>query len=279
MLALLFVGCDVFNPDEQEPSFLKINSFDLSTSVAQGTPTHGISEMWVYVNGDVQGVFDVPSNVPILREGKNTVSIFAGIKNNGLGTTRIRYPFYLSYDTIIDFQPLQTYEVNPRFSYFANAQINISRDFESGNFFQPSPTNLGDFELINNPAIAIGGSRCGKATLTAPDTYMQFIDDNVLVLEAGNTAFLEMDYSCNNTFALGVYVIESGDQDKTQVVYLTPTTSDSGDNPAWNKIYIDLGMVTALSPNADYYKFFIECVSSESATPTVYLDNLKIVKW
>ncbi len=280
MFSSFLIGC-TFNPDEQEPSFIAISDYDLSTDPLEGTSSNAITELWVYVNGDVQGVFDAPASIPVLRTGNNTVSVYAGIKNNGIGSTRIRYPFYAPFDTVLNLQPLETYALKPHFSYYPSAVINTERDFqsESGNFFQPGPNNFGSVELIIDNNIAVDGGKCGKFSLSATNGYMHFIDDYVLEMESGNTVFLEMDYSCNNTFSLGVYTIDNSDQVKNQVIYLTPTTSDSGANPTWNKIYIDLGLVASYNPNADYYKIFFECASNESATPTIFLDNLKVVNW
>ncbi len=273
------MGCDAFNPDEQEPSFISISDYELTTTPLEGTSSSAITELWVYVNGDVEGVYDIPASIPVLRAGNNTVSVFAGIKNNGISSTRIRYPFYASYDTVLNLQPMQTYNIQPHFRYFSNAVIEFDRDFQSGNFFQPGPNNLGSFELIIDDNIAVDGGKCGKYSLNATNGYMHFIDDHELIMESGNTVFLEMDYSCNNTFSLGVYTIDNNDQVKNQIIYLTPTTVDSGMNPTWNKIYIDMGLVASYNPNAEFHKIFFECASNESTTPTIFLDNLKIVNW
>jgi hypothetical protein len=87
---------------------------------------------------------------------------------------------------------------------------------------------------------------------------------------------MEMDYSCNNTFSVGVYVLENAV--KVPILYLTPTQSGSDGFPNWNKIYIDLGMVAKQYPSATDYKLYIECSRNEASVPVIYLDDIKIVK-
>ncbi len=276
---LILTGCNILNPKEQDPSFVFIDSYSFQPLSNQGSSSTAITELWNYANDDIQGVFDLPSQVPVLRTGRNKYSVYAGIKNNGIGSTRIRYPFYTVYDTILDLQPLQSYRISPVFRYHSAAQVDASRDFEGGNFFQSGPNNGATIEVINNPALAVDGARFGKTTLTPPLNYMNFIDDTNIIMQAGNTIFLEMNYSCNNTFIVGMFTIENGDTRKNPVIYLTPTTTDNGETPTWKKIYIDLGVVAGENPNANYHRLYIECISNETSSPVVFLDNIKIVNW
>lgn len=276
---LIFTGCNVINPDEQEPSFVFIDSYSFQPQAGQGSSSTAITELWNYANDDIQGVFDLPAQIPVLRTGLNKYSVYAGIKNNGMSSTRIRYPFYAVYDTILDLQPLQSYHITPRFQYHTAAQVNATRDFEAGNFFQAGPNNGATIEVINNPTLAVDGDRFGKIILTPPLNYMSFIDNSNIVMQAGNTIFIEMNYSCNNTFIVGTFTVENGDTRKNPVIYLTPTNTDGGDTPTWKKIYIDLGIVAGENPNADYHRLYVECISSETESPVVFLDNIKIVNW
>jgi hypothetical protein len=279
VFVFLFTGCNVINPDEQEPSFVFIDDFSLYSNTNQGTPTYAISDLWCYSNSDIRGIFTTPAQVPLLDRGSTKLTVYAGIKNNGIGSTRIRYPFYAKFDTILDLQPLQTYHIKPRFEYSSSAQVDVVRNFESGNFFVAGPNNQGSMELIVDGDIAVDGNKCGKYSLTSDQNYLHLIDGNQLQMQSGNTVFLEMDYSCNNTFALGVYTVVNGSTEKNPIIYLTPTTTDSGDNPTWNKIYIDFGPAASSYPNAISHSIYIESLSNETTTPTIYLDNMKIVNW
>ena len=276
-LVFLF-SCNFINPDEKEPAFIFIDSLAVSTLPGQGTNRHGLSELWVYSNADIVGVFDLPAQIPVIGDGNQQITIFAGIKNNGIGTTRIRYPFFAAIDTVINIQSLNEYRLYPTFRYEEDALIDNSRNFETGSTFVAGSGNQGTIELIDNSQIAADGNRCLKATMNAT-AFMQFIDNTDLTMESGNTVFLELDYSCNNTFGIGVYVVEAGNSSKVPILYLTPTTTDSGSNPAWNKVYIDFGAIAIQYPQADYYRIYFESSANESSSPAIFLDNLKIVNW
>jgi hypothetical protein len=214
----------------------------------------------------------------VIGSGNQQITIFAGIKNNGIGTTRIRYPFMATYDTVLSLNGLQEYRLNPVFRYAENAQIDDTRNFETGNTFVSGSGNQGSIELIDDSQIAADGNRCVKATMGNPG-FMQFIDNTNLTMDAGNTVFLEMDYSCNNTFGVGVYVQQDGNSAKVPVLYLTPTNENAGSVPTWNKVYIDFGAIAIQYPLADYYRIYFESNANESSSPTFFLDNLKIVNW
>jgi len=276
-LALTFHSCDIINPDEQVPAYVNIDSFTFTAGAAQGTSSSNITDMWVYANGDIQGVFAVPSTVPVLRKGNTDVLVFAGIKNDGISSTRIKYPFYTVFDTTLNLEETKSHTIHPHFRYADGVNIDTSRDFES---FQAGSSNDGGIMTgINDPAIAFEGSECAKAYIEPGGSFLQFVDDGTLSIPSGTAVFLEMDYSANNLFSLGVLSLDDGDLDKHPIIYITPTTTDAGTLPTWNKIYIDLGQIGLDYPNAAYHRLYIECYPSESTSPTLFFDNLKIVRW
>jgi hypothetical protein len=275
-LSVLFSAC---NPSEETvPAFVDVTGADLETTVSQGSNSHGISEVWMYVDGNILGVLDTPASLPVLEEGNHTVSLYAGIKNNGMGTSRIRYPFYVGFDTTLNLQAGEHFALKPTYRYVDNAIIDASRNFEAGNTFVGISSNQGQVELLNQPNLAASGVRCARMTLPADAGILSYVDESNITLNSGEVAFLELDYSCNNTFVLGTYVVTGGDSEKVPVLYLTPTNNGDGSQPVWNKVYMDLGMMAAQYPSADYFRLYVECTRSEALIPTIYLDDLKVVK-
>lgn len=277
IIALIFAGCRTINPDEQEPAFIYIDQIDLVTTPSQGSNSHNISEVWVYANDDILGVFDIPAQIPVLRTGQTKISVFGGIKNNGLSTQRIRYPFYASFTSTLDLQPLTDYHLEPSFNYSNGSEIDNRRNFETSNYFVNAPNNQASFNVILNPDLAVNGQKFGLAELDSGEEYLHFIDDLELGITPGEVAFLEMDYSCDNSFTIGVYVVQDGNTEKYPVLTLVPTTNTTGLNPTWNKVYLDLGGIASSYPNGDLFKFYFEAIASESTTPTIMLDNIKVV--
>jgi len=261
------------------PAYITANHHSFQSDlITQGSNSTGISELWFYTDGNILGVVDTPVSLPLLKEGRQTITVFAGIKNNGMGVSRIRYPFYASFDTTIDVVSGQTFALKPRFRYLDNASVDATRNFESGNFFTAAPVNDGSFELEDQSNFVASGVRCGRFTLPSNGNLLSYLDPTDFSITSGSVAFMEMDYSCNNTFSVGVYVEQGGTLSKVPVLYLTPTPTSSDGLPNWNKIYMDLGMIAKQYPNATAYNLFIECSRSETAVPVIYLDDIKIVK-
>ena len=70
------------------PSYMSINSVTLDEN-----STHNISDVWIYIDDNLQGVYELPANFPILDEGTHKLRVKAGIKDNGISAKRIPYPF------------------------------------------------------------------------------------------------------------------------------------------------------------------------------------------
>ncbi|MBX7050788.1 MAG: hypothetical protein K1X54_02000 [Flavobacteriales bacterium] len=278
LAALIFTGCRVTDPDEQEPSFIYIDDVHVITTSEQGSASHNITEVWVYANDDIVGIFDVPAVVPVLKAGKTKISVYGGIKNNGLGSTRIKYPFYAAFDTSIVLNALSEHHLSAKISYSANADVDNRRNFETTNYFVSGPNNQASLDVIYDPVLAVNGNKYCSIALDANESYLHYIDDLDLDVTAGSISFLEMDYSCDNSFTCGVYVIQDGNTEKYPVLTLVPTTSITGLFPTWNKIYLDLGGIAGSYPNADNFRFYVEANAYESTTPTILLDNIKVVK-
>jgi hypothetical protein len=278
LLSLIGISCNIINPDEQEPSFLYIPEFNFETRVGEGTTSQKITELWVYADEEIVGVYDLPASVPILQTGRRNIRIFAGIKNNGISETRIRYPFFEPFDTIIDLQSMNIDTLIPTFRYYEDVDIN-EKGFESGNFFIPAGANNGTFEVEEDEAFVFEGNRSGLGKISSSQSILFFKDDENLILDAGNVYMLEMNYSCNNKFAVGLISNDGANTERNMVLVMNPTTTGTG-NPVWNKIYVDLGNVPSENPNANFFEMYIEATRDAGVSEAeIYLDNLKLVKF
>src|SRR5688572_29113594 len=100
----LLSACKKFEPAE-EAFFVRASSVTVKTTSKQGTGSHKITDFWLYVNGQFQGCYPVGNLMPIVSKGKPvTISVQAGIKNNGISETRMVWPFYqtLELDTLVE---------------------------------------------------------------------------------------------------------------------------------------------------------------------------------
>lgn len=276
VLAISILSC---NPDEQDPSFIYVDQFSFSTGPGEGTDSEKFTEIWAYANDQVIGVFDLPARIPVLNQGNTEISLFAGIKNNGISTTRIKYPFIEGEYYNLNLTPLSVDTLRPQFKYFEDLDIE-QKDFD-GNTpnMIPLSSNQGNLSMISNDERVFEGERCGYYTLPSGSALLSFKDDQNLQLTSGAVSFLEMNYSCNSRFSVGLIANQSGVETKKLVVVINPTT-ESSTQPVWNKIYIDLGYIVQQSPGTAYFETFFEATPlSTGQEVTLFLDNLKVVRF
>lgn len=267
------------NPDEPDPAFIYIEDFQFNTAPGEGTSSQKITEMWLYINDQVVGVTDLPARIPVLETGNVNVGIFPGIKNNGLSSMRIKYPFFSGYTYSTNLKPLQTDTVVPSFSYFDDLLI-VEKDYDGSSPSMVSfSSNQGQLLISDDSNVAFEGERCGHYILEAGNSLLAFKDDQNLEFNSGEVVFLELNYSSNNQFSTGLIAREGTTDRKNMAVIINPTT-DGSLAPVWNKIYIDLGLIISQNSNASYFEIYFEATPDNSGEPIhIYLDNLKLVRF
>lgn len=263
---VLITSCKKDNLKAPEASFLVANPSLITNPSTQGSNTHKITDMWLYVNNQFQGCFAAGQIMPIVASGSANVKLFAGIKNNGIADTRQPYFFYKSVEYNLSIEAGKTYTVNPAFEYISSANFAFTDNFDNGSFFIPSQ-NAADSTIEFRSLNAFGGS--GKSVFMSmsdakPVSLMVTAGYHFVPL-SGDAVYLEMDYKCNQDITVGVI---SGTEQRF-VIGLNPTTG-------WNKIYIDLRTAINTQPTSNFCKFYITATKA-TATPEIYIDNVKVI--
>ena len=127
VVLLIISACQKEENSNTIPAYLKIDTITLD----ENNTTTNITDAWVYVNDQLQGVYELPATFPVLKNDIQTLKIKAGIKSNGIASSRIAYPFYASFIDTVIFTPNQTIIVNPTVSYLESVEFWLE-DFESG---------------------------------------------------------------------------------------------------------------------------------------------------
>ena len=64
----------------EETFFMHAEQVKVAPSSKQGSASHKITDLWLYVNGQFQGAYPTDALLPIVSKGKPvTINIFAGI--------------------------------------------------------------------------------------------------------------------------------------------------------------------------------------------------------
>ncbi len=271
----LFFSCSKESLKSPTASYLVVNTPVLSVpSSSMGTNSHKITDVWLYVNDNFQGCFPINTVMPIVASGSADIKLFAGIRNNGIGSTRQPYVMFkpITFNQLLD--PGVTYSMTPVFEYISYAKFLFHEEFEGfGCQFIPE-TNPGDssFVITSNPAVVFGGN--GKSLFMgmsdAKPTSKIISTSNYYFPLSGSSGYriyMEMNYKCNQEITVGLI---GGGQERSAI---TLRASDE-----WNKIYVELTTAVNTQPTYNYYNLYIAATKQQDiANPQIYIDNIKVV--
>lgn len=282
----VFTSCEKFEGNQTVPSYIQLDSFQLvaNPDVELGMLTENFTDVWVYADDQLIGSFELPTyHIPILSEGKHKLSLYPGIKYNGISGTRgpylfvepAEYPeFNLVIDSIIRIDP-------PQVRYYSSTELPWFEDFETGTIHL-KPTVNSDTSLQfypYDPFNPVYGNASGAGYLTGNYRILELTsesDDNPMGFElpaSSAPVVVELDYNTNNPFLVGLMIIEIGVQiTQHPIIVINPT----GD--VWKKIYVNLTPTVNDNPNADYFKVFIRADKSDDIeNATILFDNVKLI--
>ena len=261
-LLLLIVACEK-EKTNGVPAFITIDAITLD----EGNATANITDAWVYINDQLQGVYELPAQFPVLNIGTHKLRVKAGIKDNGIASSRIPYPFYASDTSSVVFVENENMILTPSVSYLESTTFFIE-DFE-GVGLGLETTNISDTIITQ---ITEGLENYGAGFLT--DSLITFeIATNELenLPQAGAPVYLELDYKCNTQFLVGVYINYPQSVVQKDLLWINPKED-------WNKIYVNLTSTISEGINASSFKVFIGMKrDAELDVNELYFDNLKVV--
>lgn len=279
---LMLSACEILDKPEPKPTIITINDFILQTTSIQGSNSSKITDVWVYVDNNLEGVFPLPAKIPLNYSGNHTIKFYAGIKKNGISATRDKYPFYKPFEINLDLHPDSIYNYTPTITYDENAFLWLE-DFEDPNFklnkFQNSDTIMfiasasAYNDLFEGDAGAIEMTTSYFCEMRTSET-----DFNNFPKLLETPVYLEMDYKCNHSFVVGLLNKDAGlpAYANTPLITLNPTTDENGVDQ-WNKTYLHLTDVINLYPTATEFDVYFQVTNSDTADIKIYLDNLKVL--
>src|SRR5436190_18776076 len=119
-------SCEVINPDEEIPSYVRVENISLVTDTfTQGSASQKITDVWLYVDDQPLGVYEMPVSIPVLAEGPHALAIRAGVIVNGIASTRVYYPFYAFYNETVNLTRGTITTVSPTVNYFSGAVFSL----------------------------------------------------------------------------------------------------------------------------------------------------------
>lgn len=251
-------------------SFLVVNATSVTSGTLSLAETHKITDIWLYVNDQFQGIYPIGSVMPVLSSGTANIKMYGGIMNNGISATRLPYSFYDAYSLTGNFEAQKTYTIVPVFKYRSGISVQ-SEAFNSGGSTYKS---VGDSSVttIADPSLVWGGTGYSLfMSMNDAKPTSKIVSSTTVTLPAGGKeVYLELDYKCNQEITVGV-ICGGGIEERTALT-LRATNG-------WNKVYISLTSAASTQPTYNYYEIFISAVKqSDVPSPQIYLDNIRLVR-
>ena len=265
---LALVSCKKDESAEQA-FFMRADQIKVTPTTKQGSASHKITDLWLYVNGQFQGAYPANALMPIVSKGeKVNINIFAGIKNNGISNTRINWNFYdvFTLDTFVTTNTNIVRNINFNYNPYVTFAWIESFDGNAGVSLKKSPVSSNSYYYADAADCFEG--RSVYLTLSGDSIISQIESTNSYSLQTGNSnVYLELNYKGNEDFAVGLI----GDDGSFKGA-LNVAASEY-----WNKIYIQLSSAVSSEPVSTKYKVAFKLLKTGDLDPKIFLDNIKLV--
>ncbi len=275
---VLISSCDIFNKDEEPVSFVRVMEFPHTTEPGEGSASVNICDVWLNVNGELIGAYELPVDIPVLAEGPAVINAFAGIKDNGISTLRRRYPFYETFDTEVMLVDEQVTEIFPVATYIQNALEFTIEDFEEPGI-QMIRSTTSDTTIFSDsnpdPTDILRDDEVGYIVLEDGRSHFKVESTFSLDLAQKSIVYLELDYRCEHSFVVGIRRTLPSFLEAS-IAGFNPVFDEDG-NPAWNKVYVNLADGIDLLQNGAGYDIFLEGYIPSGTEATFLFDNIKVV--
>ena len=274
---LLSLSC---KKDQPEVSWLKIDKWVLNSNLdaesPQGEMSHDFSQIFLNMDGQSLGTFELPAKIPIIADGEHEFVILPGIVNNGISATKKRYPFVEPFRGNITLVKNDTVSMNPTTKYYNSIKFLIE-DFESPSMqLDVAIESSATLGRNNDPAFLMWGNRYGEILLNEQDSTLSIVTTfNTVLPKLGAEVYLEFDYINTNSMLTKVISYGNGDYFEDPFILMNPQPEESA---VWKHAYIDLKEIISYRQTTPLNDASFQFVLDEGFSSTYFLiDNIKLV--
>jgi len=287
LLLALIASCDTEQFAADAPIFLDIPAINLETDRStEGTAHEDIDVVWLFVNGQAAGVYELPATIPLLlEEGENEFILFPGISANGVATTRVIYDPYRSITLTrqIDLAKRALDTLRPSVTelttgYKEAAGLAILEDFDNPglNFERLVP---GDTTLQKapegSPQFSLPGEPPSRAGLLAVDEERSRARSATVLSYSFPrrvaNVYVEITYRGDINLEVGIIALTNDGELQAPVAVVFPKEE-------WNKIYISFIDDVNAFAGIENFKFYLAARLPEGRSEgKVYVDNVKLL--
>ena len=284
VILICLTGCQLIDQPEPAPSFIKVNFFDFNISSSdQGSESEKITDVWVYLDNNLEGVYELPATIPLHHTGVHELKLYPGIKRNGIAADRKKYPFYTPYTLITELFPDSIIELNPETFYEENLFIRVENFEDSDHFFNSTSTSQLDLIIIDQQENETFEGKSGAINMNSDhyffETRTDELDFNAFPKNLNIPAYIEMDYANNHPFEIGILHKDASipTYQKQALITLVPTF-ENGENFKWNKTYLYISDATNFYTSATEFDLYISVLNNDELEDIkIRLDNFKVI--
>lgn len=269
---LLCGSCKKYGPSDAA-FFIKAGPISVASNTAtEGSSSHKITDLWLYVNGQFQAVYPLGNLMPIVTKNKTAkIQIFAGIKNNGIADTRIPWSFYdlVEFDTLVETGKT----INRSFSFKYNATTHFvwKENFDEAGFSLTKSLISDTVGGITTSANSFEGKSYELGLSSANSSSIAQVESTgsgFSLPRGSEKVYLELNYKGNSVFDLGLI---GEDTKLKQAIMINPQEN-------WNKIYVQLGNAVSDGVYSSKYKVYFRLLKqADNQSPKIFLDNIKLI--
>jgi hypothetical protein len=272
----LLHGCIKNNP---EPCWIEVKEWTLNENIdlgaTEGELSHHFSDAWVYINGKMIGVFEVPFKVPVLERGTCQIKLFPTIRNNGIAATKKMYPFVEPFELTAELTPTKIITIKPTTQYVSSTKFWIE-NFEDAAVKINTDASSSTILSVADDALIKKWNRYGIVKLNTTTTSWYAYTSQELDLPKGKEVYLELDYYNSNALVAGVLALSNNSVPKNNI--LVQLNAQSPENIKWKKMYIDLRETIAFSAGSNSFLISFQAMLDEGDSEGfIILDNIKVV--
>ena len=281
LLFLLITGCSKLKDKQKAPEafFMQSETVSVSpSSTVQGTGSHKITDIWYYVNNQFKGAFPVGKIYPVPSSGNTQITLYGGIMNNGISSTRQPYEFYepIVIDTTVNPGTLVKRDLS--FRYKTATKFHFVEPFEgfgsvTGTSIKTSGNSDTTFQILdlddNASYDVFEGKKCMYFAVDNDKKVAMFETTIPYSLPKGGApVYLEINYKASQPFDVGVL---SG----SILQYAITVNGTDG----WNKIYIQLSAAVSTLQSNTCSLYFRAFHDGTAPVQNFWIDNIKILSY
>lgn len=275
VLISIFLSCGEFKNPDQIPAFVFIETPTKEVVAGQGSNAHDITEAYFYANNEFLGVYHLDDSFPVLSEGPTELTVFSGIRRNGISDAFGIYTFYAPYSQTLNLTPGQVDTIRPVARYTNSSKFLFIEDFETAHIFVHHLDGDESARMTISTSEVFEGDRSGLIEVDTDNNIVEVATEFAYSdLTPGNPVYLELNVKNECAVFLGFVAYDGVNlPNRFYKVQLNP-------NNEWRKIYLELTDEIGRFRNAIEFRFAILAIYDEGnpiENQRAFFDNIKLL--